>query len=389
MRMWEVAQRRSLLLLRGSGWPDLVLAFVVGVVQVAGSRLAANGQPEREPLDALAIVLLVAGPLLLIGRRRFPVAVLWPVTGLSLAFMLLGYPYGPVMLSVIVAAYTAVTEGHRAAAWLAVAALYGAHFTLPALFGWEMPSWIQAIAVAAWLFVVLISLEVVRAHRERRREAERTAQEEARRRASEERLHIARELHDVLAHHISLINVQAGVALHLSEKKPEQTRIALTAIEHASREAMGELRSVLSILGQPGEQAPRAPVPSLARVDALVSQALAAGLKLHTEVEGTPRPLPAPVEAAAFRIIQEALTNIVRHARAVHATIHISYGAHDLTIQVDDDGDGTAPRAAVGGGNGIPGMQERVRSLGGEFTAGRLPDRGFRVRARLPEAGAS
>ncbi|MGH2599923.1 MAG: sensor histidine kinase [Dehalococcoidia bacterium] len=374
---------------RGPGWPPAVLGLVLAVVQIVGTRFAARAQPDREPLDAVAVALLVAGPAALTVRRSHPVAVLWAVVAVTLAYMLLGYPYGPILLSLIVAFYTAVTEGHRRAAWLAAGALYGGHFGLRFLFDGELPTWVQSLAVGAWLLVMLVSFEVVRARREHAREAERTASEEARRRASEERLHIARELHDVLAHHISLINVQAGVGLHLMEKRPEQARIALTAIEHASREAIGELRSVLNILGQPGEQAPRAPAPSLTRLDGLVSQALAAGVRVDTEVEGAPRPLPASVEAAAFRIIQEALTNVVRHARATRATVRVQYGEHDVTVQIDDDGDGRAPKTAPEGGNGIPGMRERAHALGGEFDAGRLPNHGFRVRARLPEAGAA
>ena len=380
---------------RGPGWPPAVLCLVLAVVQVAGSYFAARGQPDREPLDALAVALLVAGPAALLARRHHPVLVLWAVAVVALAYMLLGYPYGPIILSLIVALYTAVTGGHRRAAWLATWALYGAHIGLRALFGFESPpTWLEALGVAAWFLVILIASEVSRVQRDRAREAERTKREEARRRASEERLHIARELHDVLAHHISLINVQAGVGLHLMDKRPEQARVALTAIEQASREAMGELRSVLSILGHPGEQAPRGPAPSLDRLDGLAARAAAAGLQVRTDIEGVPEPLPVPVEAAAFRIVQEALTNIVRHARATRADVRVRYGERDVTIEVDDDGEGVARNGRTErtsgpeGGNGIPGMRERVRALGGEFEARPLPGRGFRVRARLPKAGA-
>ena len=309
--------QRTEWLWRGPGWPPALLCLVIAVVQVAGSYLAARGQPDRQPVDALAVALLLAGPAALIARHRYPVLVLWAVAVVTLAYMLLGYPNGPVILSQIVAIYTAVMDGHRRAAWLATWALYGAHFGLRALFGFESPpTWPEALGVAAWFLVILIASEVSRVRRDQAREAERTKREEARRRASEERLHIARELHDVLAHHISLMNVQAGVGLHLMDKQPEQAHIALTAIEQASREAMGELRSVLRILGHPGEPAPHAPMPSLDRLDGLTAQAAAAGLDVRTEVEGVVRPLPASVEAAAFRIVQEALTNVVPRACA-------------------------------------------------------------------------
>src|SRR5262249_33738745 len=158
---------------------------------------------------------------------------------------------------------------------------------------------------------------------------------------------------------------------------------ALTAIEAASREAMSELRAVLTILNRPDEEAPRAPAPSLSRLEGLIKQAAAAGVVVRTETEGEGRPLPAPLEAAALPIIQAARTNVIGHARATAAVVRIGYGAHELTVEVTDNGEDGVPKAETGGA-GIPGMKERVRALGGEFEAGRLPERGFRVRARLP-----
>lgn len=360
--------------------------LVLAVVQIVGTHLAGRWQPDRKPFDGVAAALLVVGPLVLVGRYRYPVAVLCIVAGVTLLYLLLGYPYGPVLLSVVVALYATILAGHRLAAWLTVAGLYGGHFLLRYLLDQRPAStWAQALGLAMSALVVLVGCEVLRARRERLLEAARVREEEARRRASEERLSIARELHDVLAHHISLMNVQACVALHLMEKKPEQAQIALTAIEAASREAMGELRSVLNILSRPDEPAPRAPAPSLRRLDGLVSQAAAAGLDVSSRIEGEPRPLPAPVDAAAYRIVQEALTNVVRHARATHATVTIGYGPRNLTLQIEDDGQGGAAKATAGG-NGIRGMRERVSALGGELEAAPLPGHGFRVRARLPSA---
>jgi signal transduction histidine kinase len=230
---------------------------------------------------------------------------------------------------------------------------------------------------------------VGRARREQAAEAARTRGEEARRRASEERLRIARELHDVVAHNISLINVQASTALHLIDERPEQARTALAAIKQASKEALGELRSVVDILRQSDEEPPRAPAPSLARLDDLVSRVSAAGLEVLTKVEGDRRPLPAPVELAAFRIVQEALTNVHRHAGAASATVHVTYGERDLTVRVDDDGRGASPDGGAGGGAGIAGMRERVAALGGELEAGPRGEGGFRVLARLPLDGGA
>ncbi|MQA00197.1 MAG: sensor histidine kinase [Dehalococcoidia bacterium] len=369
------------------GWPTLALPALLAVVQLVGTYFASRGQPERDPLDAFAVLLLIAGPAALAAWPRWPLITLWGATGAALLYMLMGYPYGPVIFSPVIALYLTVTRGRRVAAWSAAGALYGGHFGARLLMDIEPPSWGEALGVGAWLLVILVVSEVLRVRRERVAEAERTHAEESRRRASEERLFIARELHDVLAHHISLMNVQAGVGLHLFDQQPEQARTALTAIEQASREAMGELRSVLNILHRPDEAAPRAPTPSLARLEGIVTQASAAGLDVRTEVAGEARVLPAPVEAAAYRVVQEAVTNVIRHAAATSALVRLSYGEHELTVQVEDDGVGGASHSG-GTGKGLEGMRERVYALGGQFEAGPLPGRGFRVRASLPAEGA-
>jgi signal transduction histidine kinase len=196
-------------------------------------------------------------------------------------------------------------------------------------------------------------------------------------------MRIARELHDVLAHNISLINVQAGVALHLMDEQPGQSRSALAAIKQASNDALGELRSVLDVLRQGDEAPPRTPASGLAHLERLVAGAEATGLQVRTRVDGTPRPLPAGTDLAAYRIVQEALTNVTRHAGPASATVLIAYGENDLTVQVDDDGRGPVA-AGNGSGNGIRGMRERVAALGGELAAGPRPGGGFRVKARLP-----
>jgi signal transduction histidine kinase len=309
----------------------------------------------------------------------------------TLLYMLLGYPYGPVVLSFIVAVFTAVTGGARLAAWLSAGALSAGHFGLGYLLGgpWAPRLTLTLmVAVAAWMLVLLIVAEVARIGRERMLEAARTRAEEARRRASEERLRIARELHDVLAHNISLINVQAGVALHLMDEQPGQSRTALAAIKQASNDALRELRSVLDILRQ-GTDAPRSPTSGLDSLDGLVANAASAGLAVSTRVEGTPQPLPTGVDLAAFRIVQEALTNVTRHAGQATASVLVAYGDGELTVQVDDDGRGAAGQGAeAAGGNGIRGMRERAAALGGQLDAGPRPGGGFRVAARLPLNGA-
>ncbi len=368
---------------------DAGIAVVVGVLQIVGTYLASRGQTDRASMDALAYALLAAGPVALLVRRRFPVAVLLVVFGTTLAYWTNDYPRGPVFIALIVAFITTVIAGHRAVAIAMVIGGWAAFTWLPYLAGNESrPGLAGPSALLAWLLVLFGVGEVARAGRARAAETARTREEEARRRASEERLRIARELHDVLAHNISLINVQAGVALHLMDEQPEQARTALAAIKQASKDALGELRSVLEVLRRSGEAEPRTPQPGLEELDDLVSRAGAAGLEVTVEVDGMPRPLPAEVDLAAFRIVQEAVTNVARHAGQSTATVRVAYGEHDVTLQIDDNGRGGTPSSISGSGSGIAGMRERTAALGGRLEVGPRPGGGFRVRAELPMDGA-
>jgi len=362
---------------------DVAVAVLVAVAQLGLTTLAARRQPDRQALDLLAYLLLAVGPVALLWRRRSPAVVLAVVMASNVLYFGLGYPYGPAWLALIVAFWTAVTGGARRVAWATAVVGLAAYFTLAALLDRVGPATAATIAAhLGWLLLVLSVSEIALAARQRRQAAERTRAEEARRRAGEERMRIARELHDVLAHNISLINVQAGVALHLMDEQPGQSRTALVAIKQASNDALGELRSVLDVLRQGDEAPPRAPASGLTQLDSLVAGAGATGLEVRTRVEGLPRPLPAGTDLAAFRIVQESLTNVTRHAGPASATVLVRYGPDDLTVRVDDDGRG--PVAATGPGNGIRGMRERVAALGGELTTGPRPGGGFRVQARLP-----
>jgi signal transduction histidine kinase len=368
---------------------DVAVVVLVGVIQLGLTTLAGRGQPEREPLDLLAYLLLAVGPVALLWRRRSPALVLGVVMAACVVYFALGYPYGPAWLSLVVAIWTAVTAGARRAAWATALLGLAAYFALAVLLGRVDPATVPEIAAhLGWLLLVLVVAEVAMAGRQRRLAAERTRAEEARRRAGEERMRIARELHDVLAHNISLINVQAGVALHLMDEQPGQSRSALAAIKQASNDALGELRSVLDVLRQGDEAPPRAPASGLAQLDSLVAGAEATGLNVRARVEGTPRPLPAGTDLAAFRIVQESLTNVTRHAGPATTTVLLAYGEKDLTIQVDDDGRGVEPPSVASvplrPGRGLAGMRERVAALGGELTTGPRPGGGFRVQARLP-----
>jgi signal transduction histidine kinase len=362
------------------------LAALVAVFQLVGTSFAADEQPERRALDAIAILLLVAGPAALALRRRYPVHVLLFAFGTALTYDLLGYPHGPVFVSPVVATVAAIGGGHRKVAIVTLFVGYVSFVWLDYLVGVDdAPTFGEALAAAAWIVGIIAVAEIGRTRKEAAREAARTRREEEKRRASEERLRMAQDLHDVLAHNISLINVQAGVALHLMDENPEQARTALSAIKEVSDGALGELRSVLEILRRADDDAPRAPSPGVTDVSLLIERSRAAGLEVTTEVAGQPRPLPPAVDQAAFRIVQEALTNVVRHAGRAHAHVRLTYTQDNFVVEVEDDGSGPAPvDPAAGGGNGIPGMKERAQALGGEFRAGARPRGGFSVYARIP-----
>ncbi|MGW5783267.1 sensor histidine kinase [Streptomyces sp. NPDC003757] len=368
-------------------WPWASTVLVTAFVLV-GSNFAAHVQEgERAGLDPLARALLFVTGAALLWRQRYPVPVVFGTAVATLVYLGAGYPYGPVFLAVAVACFSAVVAGHREAAWAAMGILWAGHALMAHWLYRRLPpagdsaaSWGQELGIAAWVVAVAALSELARARREQwaRERAERARA--ARRRADEERLRIARELHDVLAHSISVINVQAGVGLALLDTDPEQARTALTTIKDQSKEALGEVRQVLDTLRTPGD-APRAPAPGLDRLPELVEQAASAGLTV--EVEGKPPRLSPGTDLAAFRIVQEALTNVVRHSGSRHARVRLARDGSTLRLRVDDDGPATGADAG-GSGNGLAGMRERAAALGGTIEAGPRPDGGFRVLAALP-----
>jgi signal transduction histidine kinase len=222
-------------------------------------------------------------------------------------------------------------------------------------------------------------------------QAEHTREDEARRRVDAERLRIARELHDVLAHGIATINVQAGVAAHVLHEHPEHAAQALQTIKQTSKDALRELRDVLGVLREADESEPREPTPGLSQLERLIDATSRAGVPTQVTISGHRPALPATVDLAAYRIVQESLTNILRHAGSTSATVAISFDAEGMTVSVDDNGRGherlprepsaLRPRTV---GHGIRGMRERAHALGGELEAGPISNGGFRVHARLP-----
>jgi signal transduction histidine kinase len=361
----------------------LTTALALALFQVIGSFGAAENQLDRRAIDAVAVVLLLIGPAALAVRDRWPLVAVAASIGAADLYVGLGYPYGPIFLSVIVALFAAVQTGRRRQTWLLAAVGY-VGFMVAAAVDPRADSHVgplHFLLVAGWLAGVLAVSEVVRTRRDQAVERSRSVEEARQRRLGEQRLELAQEVHDVLAHNISLINVQASVALHLIDDHPEQAGPALTHIKEASRDALRELRTALDVLRR-GEAAPRSPAPRLADMDTLIDGVRASGLTVELERDEPVPPLPADVELAAYRIIQEALTNVARHAGARGATVRLGF-ADGVRIEVTDDGVG----GPAGTGNGITGMRQRAAALGGTVEAGPDPRGGFRVAAHLPVGG--
>jgi signal transduction histidine kinase len=220
---------------------------------------------------------------------------------------------------------------------------------------------------------------------ERARQAEQTREQEARRRVIDERLRIARELHDVVAHHIAVISVHAGAAGHALRGRPEEVWPVLEHIRGAADTVLEEIKSVISVLRDPNETDPTEPAPGLDRLDDLLDGLHTMGFQVRRQQHGEPRPLPAMVDLAAYRIVQESLTNVVSHAGPATATVRVGYEPAAVVLEIADDGRGRASSSAAGpAGYGIAGMRERAAAVGGTLHAGPGADGGFRVCARLP-----
>ncbi|HEY1703439.1 MAG TPA: sensor histidine kinase [Trebonia sp.] len=376
---------------------DAGIAVTATGVSLAGYHAATTW--HSGPGVNLAIVLLiVAGGAALTFRRRYPVAVL----GATLAAALVAEPVGhadTAWFPVIVALFAAVQARRRAAVIGSLVIGYLASVWPPWLIGSRGHTPVTvALALLCGLLALLSAAEVAQAAAQRRLATRRIREQELLRIAGEERMRIARDLHDVVAHHISVINVQANTALHLAARHPERATEALATINDVSRKALAELRSVLGVLRADGDGAPRAPAQGLADLDTLVSNMAGAGLEVRIETEGSRVPLPASTGLAAYRIIQEALTNSARHSGASRTSVRVRYRGSEVEIEVDDEGTagsrppqpaGTGPAGTgpAGTGSGIVGMSDRARALGGRLTAGPRPGGGFRVTAVLPVAG--
>jgi signal transduction histidine kinase len=367
--------------------PPIAIVVPIAIIQLGFTIGAAAGQRQLGHVNALTVVLVLASAGALVWRRGHPLTVLVAIYALLTTYFAMNFPFGPIFISLAVALFNAVSYGPRILAWPIGYAGAVVMFTIMLLtrddfhFAWQL-----AGAIFAWISLVMGFGELAKARRDRLEQAAATQAEQDKRQASEERLRIAREVHDVLAHHVSLINVQSGVALHLIDSQPEQVREALTAIKQSSKEVLVELRNILGVLRDVDQNAPRHPVASLDQLDRLLERMRTAGLPVTLEIEGEQRQVSKGVDAAALRIVQESLTNTYRHAGPTSATVTLSYLPDELRVQVEDGGRGTA-NDSVGTGSGLTGMRQRAEALSGTFEAGARPGGGFRVAATFPTGG--
>jgi signal transduction histidine kinase len=388
---------------------DAFIALVMTVVTLLGAygeahpdqisdKVPAGSVAAHTPLAAFALVAVAS--LVLAGRTRWPVPVLAVSTSAVAAYSALGYVNGAALLAPALALYAVATRvtARRAIGWAAATLV-----VLMAATAANNPFGLTGGGfdlIPALLAVACFGGIAVANRRAYVNSIQARADQDARRRVDEERLRIARELHDVVAHTMATINVQAGVAVHVLTDRPDVAAEALQTIKTASKEGLRELRAILNVLRQADEADPTQPAPGVAQLAALIDGVGRAGLATTLTVTGTERPLPAAVDLAAFRIVQESLTNAIRHAGPATATVSLAYAGQELRIAVTDTGGGHAPAAGShrpghqgnGGegagtqetGHGLAGMRERAASVGGTVDAGPSLAGGYRVAARLP-----
>jgi signal transduction histidine kinase len=365
---------------------------LVGAGVLFALAISAPNRPHEQPTEpyspvVIALLAVVYGVLAV--RRKWPLVALAVTTLGVVPAVALGVGIEPFLVPVVVAAYTVAVRTDRWTAW--TTAVPAVLFLVMAvvLFTPTPGFTLEGVGRFAWIGMAVAVGDAIRSRRgyiaaiqERAERAERTREEEALRRVAEERLHIARELHDVVAHHIAVINVQAGVAEHLVTTDPQAAAEALTHVRRSSRAVLDELGGLLGVLRRPDESAtPTEPAPGLAQLEGLVETLRASGVELRWSLSGQPAELPPTVDLVAYRVVQEALTNAHRHGTDA-ATLSIVYGASEVVIDVAN---AVGPRRDTGGtGLGLVGMRERAATVGGTFRAGVDADEKFRVHVTLP-----
>ncbi|MBG0853761.1 sensor histidine kinase [Streptomyces spinoverrucosus] len=371
---------------------DLALVLALMGCATLGATLTLPGAaPPGQGETGTALMLLSC--LFLLKHRTHPriavtVTALCTVVAISLGYLLTPLLLAPVMTALYWLATHTDRRTTRAYGVPVMAALM-----IAAVFSDSMDHLsllLRTIGPFFWLLLPLAAGNMTRMRRAylksvqaRAEHAERTREEEARLRVTEERMRIARELHDVVAHHLALANAQAGTAAHLALDNPRQTKQILTDLTGTTSSALRELKATLGLLRQTDDPATLEPAPGLSRLPELVTACASAGLTVTVTTEGEPRPLSPGVDLTAFRIVQEALTNVTKHATAESANVRLAYAGSRLLITVTDDGPAVG-EPAQSGGFGVIGMRERARSIGGELCAGPRPEGGFEVTTALP-----
>jgi signal transduction histidine kinase len=372
---------------------DLVPALVLTGFLVAAStaQLRATGDAHR--IGAAGYLLLVGAAMALALRRRWPPLAYAGSLTCTCAYLLAGNPPGPILLAPFLALVVVLGATRSMRIW--IVSVLGGGTLLSAVhgvvYGW---SWPVALFAGVWVCVAALAGIALDARRRFLRESraraewtQRSREEEARRRMVEERLRIAREMHDVIGHSLAVISLQAGVAEHLLASRPEEARKAVAAIRGVSKQALTELRTELAALRGDGlASADRKPTPGLTAIPALAAQMRDAGLRIDLDLPQHGDEVPEIVSTAAYRIVQESLTNVARHAgTGTSASVRAVLEADRLELEIVDDGIGVSEPPREGGG--LQGMRERAVALAGTFSAGRRPEGGFRVWASLPLGG--
>jgi signal transduction histidine kinase len=363
-------------------WVPVIASFIPQVLAALWTIRVGEYLP-RESIGILALAM--AGPLALIGARRFPGPVV-AVVSLAAALDLLVNPHGgPPYVALAFAIVSAIVRGARVWAWVSVGAGWIAIVGAAVAMGREEWTPGRIAGTTLGILIVFGIGEGIRTRRDRAAEYWRLAGEREQSEVQAERVRIARELHDVLAHSLSQINVQAGVGLHLMERQPDKAAEALASIKETSKSALDEVRSVLGALRTEGStDAPLVPEPSLARLPALVDAIRGVDVTLDNTIVDAPK----SVQLALFRIVQESLTNVTRHADARRATVRLWAEGGAYRLEVLDDGAGATVTASETGGRGLLGMRERAELLGGHLSAGPADAAGFRVSATIPMEGS-
>lgn len=363
---------------RFQGPPTSFIVIAVTLIQVLGTVFSASHQSALRPLDPLAFILLLAGPAALAFRSSRPVVMLPTALVATFSYVFLGYAGGPIVLSLALSIILTAAARLRWQAWLG-AGICAAAVVLMAVLAGDETGLIRASAGVAWAAILVLIGEGFRRRGERMAEYRRRREAAKQAERDEYRLTLARDIHDVVAHSLSMINVQASVALHLGTNDPEKLRPALEAIKAASKDSLAEVRQLLGVLRDDAPLSPAAP-PGLARIPELVEDARRGGLQLRFENSIDPALVGAAQQETAYRIAQEALSNVRRHSGAASAVVLLELTGDALKVRIDDDGAGMRGAAA---GNGLTGMLERVQALGGTLGLTSL-EPGLRVEAMLP-----